>query len=197
MPASSPAQRVLVPAPCWNQSTDWKECGATSESNLERGGANTNLSRRSRLELQFQVGRNLLAVEASIFDENLVRARSCHDDSGYVNPAHIALERHRVAYRPALLFRKFNSHAAQKIVVGMVANQRQHKIILQSDRPPRSDDHNVIHADFLHRTAEVRLDLSGFDAVLEVWLDPVLHMMMNLRLAMHERHSRPMPPQIK
>ena len=44
---------------------------------------------------------------------------------------------------------------------------------------------------------EVGLDLSVLDAVLEVGLDPVLHVMVQLRSAMHQRDARAVPPQIE
>ena len=58
-----------------------------------------------------------------------------------------------------LLLRQFNAHAAQKIVVRMVADQRQHEVVLQAHRPARRIHHHMVDADFLHRTAEVGLDL--------------------------------------
>ena len=65
----------------------------------------------------------------------------------------------------------------------MVADERQHKIVLHSKRSAGRLDHHVVHADFLHGTVEISFDLVILDAILEIGLDPVFDVMMQLAAA--------------
>ena len=97
-----------------------------------------------------------------------------------------------------MLLRQLDSHAAQEIVIGMVANQGQHEIILQADRSARRDDHDVVNADLLHRAVEVGFDISLFlMRFSRVRLDPVLDVVVQLRLAIDQRDARAVTPQIE
>src|SRR5712691_11853955 len=101
-------------------------------------------------QLELQVRGDLLAVEATVFDEDLIRAGAgdnyaCHIDSG-----DIAFERHRIADRTALIFGKFDAHAAQEVIVRVVANQGHDEVVLQAHVAAGSDNDNMIHSDFLY-----------------------------------------------
>src|ERR1700678_2821586 len=103
-----------------------------------------------RPQLAFQVVGDLPAVEAAVLDEDFVGPRAGNNHACYINAGHIALQRYWVANWPALLTRQFNAHAAQKVVVGMVANQGQDKIIVQPNGPARSNHDCIVDSDFLH-----------------------------------------------
>src|SRR5438270_11097400 len=105
-------------------------------------------------------------MKAAVFDKDFIGPRSGYDHSSDVNALHIAFERHGIADRTALLLREFDAHAAQKIVVRMVPDQRQDKIILQPDGSSRRVENDVVNADLLHRTAEVGDDPTVRNAIL-------------------------------
>ena len=44
---------------------------------------------------------------------------------------------------------------------------------------------------------EVRFDFSGLNAIFQVGLDPILHVMVHLRLAVHERNAGTVAPQVE
>src|ERR1700685_2536982 len=94
---------------------------------------------RGRPQLAPQVIGNLLAMKAAVLDEDFVGTRPRDDHPSNVDSGDVAFERHWIADRTALLLRKFNAHAAQKIVVRVVANQSQHKVVLQAHRPAWGD----------------------------------------------------------
>src|SRR5436305_5538768 len=60
-------------------------------------------SLRPRAQFLPQVGGDQLALEAAILYENFVGAGPSDDHAGHVNSRHIALQRFRIAHRPALL----------------------------------------------------------------------------------------------
>jgi len=134
-------------------------------------------------------------MEAAVFDEYLVRARSRHDDPGNIDSRDVALQRDRIAYRTILFGRKLNPHAAEKIVIRMVADKSEDKIVLQANRTARRVDHYMVHANFLHRAVEVRFDVIALYAVFQVGLDPVLNVVVQLRAAIGQSDACAMPPQ--
>src|ERR1035437_3226391 len=168
-------------------------CGSMRDSSLLWLGSEA-IPPEIRPQGFLQVFSDLFAVKAAVFDENFVGPRSRHDHPRNINSRNIALQRDRIANRAALLLRQFNPHAAQKIVVRMVANQGEHEVILQADRAARRIDKNVVDADFLHRTVEVSLDLPILDAVFNVGLDPVFNMMVELPVAVDQCDTGSVPP---
>lgn len=59
----------------------------------------------SAVQLSLQIVGDLLAVEASILDEDLVGAGARHDHSRNIDPVYITFQRDRIAHRSALLLR--------------------------------------------------------------------------------------------
>src|SRR5438270_1923824 len=78
--------------------------------------------------------RDQLAVEAAIFDEYFAGPRASDNHSRDVHSGDIRFQSLWVAHGTKLFVGKFDSHAPQKIVVGMVSGERENKIIFQAHR---------------------------------------------------------------
>src|SRR5581483_2101984 len=111
-----------------------------------------------------------------------------------INSRNIALQRLRIAHRPALLGRQLNPQALQKVVVRGVACQCEYEVVLQTDGSARSPPYHVILLDTRHTAAEVRSNLAIFNAVLDIRLDPVFDVMMDLRPAVNQCDPRAVTP---
>jgi len=99
-----------------------------------------------RLQLSLQIRGNLLAVKASIFDEDFIGAGAGDDHACDIDSTNIAFQRYWIADRAMLLLRQLDAHAAQKIVVRMIADQREHEVVLQTQRSARGDEDDVVEA---------------------------------------------------
>src|SRR5207249_6660651 len=85
-------------------------------------------------ELLLDVRHDLLAVKASVLDEDFVGVPAGNHDSGKVETGHIALQGLRVAGGTVALGINFDPGVPQQIDVRMVARQRKDKVILQANR---------------------------------------------------------------
>src|SRR4030088_1676047 len=79
----------------------------------------------------------------------------------------------------------------------MVADEGQDEVVLQSKRAARSIHYHVVHYDFFHAAAEVSLNFPCLDAVFYIGLDPILHVMVQLRLTVNQGDASTMAPEIK
>src|SRR3979411_483886 len=79
----------------------------------------------------------------------------------------------------------------------MVADEGQDEVVLQSKRAARSIHYHVVHYDFFHAAAEVSLNFPCLDAVFYIGLDPILHVMVQLRLTMNQRDAGTVAPEIE
>ena len=79
----------------------------------------------------------------------------------------------------------------------MVADHGQNEVVVRPHWPAWRVDHDVVDSDLLHGAVEVRLDLSILDTVFNVGLDPVLHVVVKLRVAMHQRNAGAVTPKIQ
>src|ERR1700730_1573691 len=132
---------------------NWAAEGPTSP--LSSGNCSLRgVKRKIRIyaaKLLAEMSGNQFAVKAPILNEDFARLRSGDDHSGNVDSRNIRFQVLRIANRTKLLRGKFDAHAAEKIEVGMVPSQREHKIVFQTQRSGRSSQRNVVTADFLHR----------------------------------------------
>src|ERR1700677_2078231 len=148
-------------------------------------------------ELLGEVAGDQLAVEAAIFDENLVCGGTSDNHSRNGHSQNIRFQGLRIADWTHLFRREFNARAPQKIISGMVAGEREDEIIFQAQRAGGSAQNDAIFVDLPYRAVEMRGDLSGFDAVLDIGAHPVFNVVVNLRSAMDESDPRSVPPQIE
>ena len=76
----------------------------------------------------------------------------------------------------------------------MIAGQGEYEIVLQVQFTfgCRQDDSRW--RDFLHGRVEVRGDFAVLDAIFDVRFYPILHVLMNRRTAVNQRHACPVPP---
>src|SRR5215471_17198846 len=130
-----------------------------------------------------QVFCDLLAVEPAVLDEDLSGADAGHDDSGYVDPGHVAFESLRIAYRAHLRTSQLDAQRLQKSVVGMVTGHGKYKVVFQFFLALRRAQAHRLGKNFFHHGREVRADLAVEDSVLDVGLDPVLHVLVDPRAA--------------
>src|SRR6266403_2797218 len=148
-------------------------------------------------KLLAEVSGNQFAVKAPILNEDFARPRSGDDHSGNVDSRNIRFQILGIADGTKLIRRKFDAHAAKKIVVGMVPSKREHEIVFQTTSSGRSSQRDIVTADFLHRAVEVRDDFASLDAVLDVGTHPILDVVVDLRSAMDKRDASAVPPQIQ
>src|SRR5215472_4885361 len=128
---------------------------------------------------------DLSTMKSAVFNENLVGARSCHNDSRQVKTRHIALPRLGIADWPPILALELNAHALQKTKVGMIPRHRKHKIILDHLCALGRAQRHCVLCDFRDFGIEECLDLAVLYAVFDVRLDPVLHVPMHPLVPMH------------
>src|SRR3984893_18588166 len=178
---------------------NWAAEGPTSP--LSSGNCSlSGVKRKIRVyaaKLLAEMSGDQSAVKAPILNEDFTRLRSGDDHSGNVDCRSIRFQVLRIADGTKLVRGKFDAHAAEEIVVGMLPSQREHKIVFQTTRSGRSSHPNVVNADFLHRAVEVRDDFASLDAVLDVGTYPVLNVAVDLRSAMDESDASAGPPQIQ
>src|SRR5882672_1287986 len=98
---------------------------------------------------------NLFAMKAAVFYKNLISSRARNDDSANIDTRNIAFEGHWIAHRPALVGRKLDAHAGQKIEIGMITRHSENKIVLQLHWAVRRFDQHVIIPNFCDRTIEI------------------------------------------
>ena len=103
----------------------------------------------------------------------------------------------RIGHRAALAGFEFDAHRAHVTVIGMVPGERKHEVILQPEIPLWRRDDDVVLPYLAQRRSKIRAHLTCLDAVLDVGLDPVLHVLMHPPSPMDERHSRAPPPQFQ
>ena len=77
---------------------------------------------------------NLLAMEPSIFDEDLIRPRAGHYDARQKYSGYVALQRFRVADGQPVRAFKADPHAFKETEIRTVAGKREHKIVGQRHR---------------------------------------------------------------
>src|SRR5262249_13850654 len=142
-------------------------------------------------------GRDLLAVEATVFDEDFIGARTCHDHTSHIYAWNIALKGHGIAHRPTLLCREFNTHGAKEIVIGVISSEGEHEVILDGDFAFGSLQDYMVEGNLLHGGVEVSRDLAVFDAIFNVRTNPILHMRMHPGPAVNQGDARSMTPQVQ
>src|SRR5438477_6177965 len=120
-------------------------------------------------------------MEASILDEDLSGLRSSDDHARQINSGNIALQCLGIAHRTHVItiLRKLHTDGAQEIEIRVIASKRKDKVILQALFAVGSADAHEIFADLAYRAVEERFHLASLDAVLDIRLDPILHVGMN------------------
>src|SRR4029077_7296932 len=182
----------------WSAATENRYASIRSQLCLQISRSPDHPITRSVLShLHLQVGRNLFAVKTPVFDKDLARPRAGNNHSGHIDTGHVAFECIGIAHRPHLGMRQFNSQRLQKFIVRMVSGQGKHKIVLQRAFALRRLDPHRLRLDLQHAAVEVCGDFAFLDPVLNVGLDPVLHVAVDLRPAMHHAYPRSAPPQLQ
>src|SRR5437588_3808735 len=148
-------------------------------------------------QLLAKVGRDLLAVETPVLDEDLSGLHAGNDNAGQINSGNVAFQGLQITYRPHLRRFKPNAYFPQKIEVRMVTRHGQNEIVLQDYLTCRTGKDNGRGCNRFYRRVKVSLDLCILDAILNVWLDPVLHPRTDSRSAINQRDTRAMPPQLQ
>src|SRR5439155_10428163 len=149
-------------------------------------------------ELLLDVRHGLLAVKASVLDEDFVGVPAGNHDSSQVETGHIALEGLRVTGGTVALGINLHSGVPQQIDVRMVARQGKDKVILQANRLTlRVLNANPVLGNLLHFGLEVSLNRSFLDPVLEVRSDPVLDVPAQLGPPVDDRYLGAVPVEVE
>src|SRR5215468_12706131 len=149
-------------------------------------------------EFALEVGGDLVAMEPAVLDKDLGGAVSRDNDSGQIDPGNIGFERFGVDTWAAIRWRAdFDPDLAEKLQIRVIAGEREHKVVLEGQFAVRRIQYDRSRRDLPHYRVEVRLDFAVLDAVFDIGLDPVLHLVMDHRTAMHQRDSRPVSPQLE
>src|SRR5579864_8413829 len=106
-------------------------------------------------------------MKAPVLNKNFASPRACHNYTCYINSGYIALQRLRIAHRPAFFCGQFDSQALQEVVVGMVSRQRENEVVFQTDLSMRSIYQDVVRPDFYNLALEVRANFSAADAIFD------------------------------
>src|SRR5262249_9364221 len=113
-------------------------------------------------------------------------------------PGDVAFEGFRIHVRAAFRRRAgLDSDLAQKIEIGMITGERENEVVPERQFTLRSMEYRGRWRDLLYCRIEVRHDLAILDPVFDVGLDPILHVLMDRRAAMHKRDPRAVPPQFE
>src|SRR3974390_3168278 len=84
---------------------------------------------RGWTELLAKVDGDQAPVEPAVLDENLAGAGPCHDDTCDVDARDIGLERFGVAEGTILFVAQLKADAAQEVVVGVIADEREDEVV--------------------------------------------------------------------
>src|SRR5437879_12467159 len=98
------------------------------------------------------MGSDLLYVEAAVLNEDFVCPRSRNNYPSHIDSGDIALQRHRIANRAALICRKLDSHRTQKVIIGVISRHGEDEIVLQTNFAVRPREQTVIQSE-LRRSA--------------------------------------------
>src|SRR5438094_8837458 len=79
----------------------------------------------------------------------------------------------------------------------MVASQCKDEIIFQMKHTLRSVEHHVIIRNLSDTTLEVGGNLVVLDAVLDIRLDPILHVIVHLSTTINQRHTGTVTPKLQ
>jgi len=138
-----------------------------------------------------------MSVEAAVFDEDLVGAHAGDDNAGQVNAWDIALEGLRIADWKPVGALETDPHRLKKTEIEMVAGHGEDKVIFERDAAQRRLHRHCVWSDFDHFGMKVCLDFAVLDAVLNVRLDPVLHVWLNPCPAVNQRDARAAAPKLE
>src|SRR5258706_8680722 len=131
---------------------------------------------------------NLLAVEASIFDEDLTRMIAADHDSGEKYTGHIAFVRLRIHLWLICRGVERDAEGSQKFEVGVIPGQRKNLSGRQRVFAGMIRDPHVARLDGLHVRLQKRADLAGLDAVLDVRPHPIFDRRAKLGATVHESY---------
>src|SRR5581483_1055903 len=123
--------------------------------------------------------------------------RPRHDDPGNVDSGHIALQGLRIALRAIVFLVQAYAHAAQEVIVGVVAGKGKYKIILDPDLARKSAQQHAILPDLAYARLEVSLDFPILYTIFDVRFNPILYVWVHAAAAMHQCHPSPAPPQFQ
>src|ERR1039458_4966494 len=152
----------------------------------------------SRLEFLLDVGNDLLAVEAAVLDENLVRIHPGDNDSGQIDAGYVALQSLRVTLGTVRLRIDFHARLAEEVEIRVVAREGKDKIVFRSQYFPAAfPDTNPAGRNLLNLGFKNGADGSFFDAILKVWPDPVLDVPAESSFAVDECDLRAMPEEVQ
>ncbi len=143
------------------------------------------------------MGSDLLSVEAAVLNEDFVCPRSRNNYPSHIDSGDIALQRHRIANRAALICRKLDSHRTQKVIIGVISRHGEDEIVLQPNFALRRLDQNLIGIDLGDRAVEVCRDFPIFDPIFNVGKNPVFNVIVHSQAAINQRYTRAVPPQIE
>jgi len=136
-----------------------------------------------------------LAVEASVFDEDLVGSLSGDDDSGEVDSWHVAFERGGVADGAARVgLVQGDTEALDETEVGVIAGEGEDEVIWQGEFALGSGEGDGVFGDADDAGVEVRVDFAVLDAVVDVGEDPVFDVAVHLGAAVDEGDFRSVTP---
>ena len=79
----------------------------------------------------------------------------------------------------------------------MVPGHRKDEIVGQANLSFRSLQQHKIRFNRCDETVEVPCNLLVFDPIFDIRQDPIFHVTVHLRAAMHQRNPGAMPPQIE
>src|SRR6266446_1132817 len=139
----------------------------------------------SPARLALQSFNNLFPVETAVFDENLAGMPSSGHHAGEMNARHVALQRSWVQRRLAALRIELHAQTLDELVIGMIPSQREHMPRRQVLLTGPIFDYHFVLGDLFHVRFEQRFHLPRFNAVLNVWSDPILDGCSEIFLAMH------------
>ena len=106
----------------------------------------------------------------------------------------IALQRCGIAKRLSILALKAHAQPFKKIKVWVVAGQGKNKIVLDRNQALGCLQDDRIRRDLDYLGGEMVLDLSIFNAVFDIRLDPVFDVSVYLRTAMYQCHPSAIAP---
>ncbi len=114
-------------------------------------------------------------MKAAVLDEDFVGVGAGDDDSGQINSRAFALQ--RLGIRDGLRRGRIQMDpvVGHELEVGAVAGHGKDEIVLDGDFAFRRLQHHFVRPDLFDDRVEVALDFAALDAVFNVRLDPIFH----------------------
>src|SRR5665213_4106916 len=112
-------------------------------------------------------------MKAPILNKDFIGTRTGNDHTCQVNSRHIAFKTSSIAARTSVRPFKANTERFKEGKVRMIAGHRKNKIVCHTHPALRRLKQDRVRQNLNNLRIEVRRDLAGLDAVLDVRLDPV------------------------